>query len=95
MEILKKHHNALLSRTELQVDLPFEKATPSVADVRKMIASHMKSAEDVIVIDRIATIFGHRKALVSASIYDSKESLDKIAKKPKKKKEAATPTPAK
>ena len=89
MEILHKVHNVLLSRTELQIDLPYQVTTPSVADVRKQIADKMKVGEDVVVVNKIGNRFGHKHAVVTACIYDSKEMHDKIEPKPKVKKEAA------
>lgn len=97
MEILHKFHNALLSRTELQLDLPYQNATPSTAEVKKMVADKLKASEDLVVIKKIANIFGTKKALVAAYIYDSKESFDKFEPKPKAKKAqevTASPAPA-
>ena len=99
MEILNKTYNQLLSRVEVQFDLSFPAATPSLADVKKLVAEKMKTAEELVVVQKIATQFGLRKAKVSAYIYDSKEAHDKIEPKPKVKKEAVVapvaPTPAK
>lgn len=89
MEVINKKHNQILSRTHVEVDLPFPAATPSMADVKKTVAHLTKSSEDVIVVKKIATKFGEKKALVTAYVYDSKEAMDMVEPKPKKKKEAA------
>ena len=94
MEILHKFHNALLSRTELQLDLPYKSATPSSIDVRKTVAEKLKSSEDLVVVKKIGNIFGSRKALVTAYVYDNQESLDKFEPKPKVKKVKEEAPPA-
>lgn len=87
MEILHKFHNALLSRTELQLDLLYQSATPSTSDVKKAVADKLKASEELVIIKKIANIFGKRKASVTAYVYDSKDALDRFEPKPKAKKE--------
>ncbi|MBI2546731.1 hypothetical protein HYV81_06145 [Candidatus Woesearchaeota archaeon] len=95
MEITSKKHNRLLSRTEVQVNLPYPAATPSLPDVKKTVAHLTKSAEDVIIIRRVANRYGEKSALVTAYVYDSKEAMDKIEPKPRQKKvDAKAETPA-
>ena len=93
IEIISRKHNQLLSRTEVQVNLPYPAATPSMPDVKKTVAHLTKSAEDVIIVKKIANRYGEKSALVTAYVYDSKEAMDKIEPKPKVKK-AAAPAPA-
>lgn len=86
MEVLYKFHNSLLSRTELQLELIYKNATPSLTEVKKMVSEKLKISEDVILIKKIGNIFGSGRAIVSAYVYDNKESMDKIEPKPKIKK---------
>ncbi len=94
MEILHKFYNSLLSRTELQLELKYNNATPSLSDVRKMVSDKLKSSEDVIVIKKVGNIFGSGKAIVSAYVYDNQETMAKFEPKPKVKK-VKEETPAK
>ena len=94
MEILHKFHNSLLSRVELQLELLYKNATPSLAEVKKMISDKLKVSEDVIVIKKIDNIFGSGRAIVSAYVYDNQETIAKFEPKPKVKK-VKEETPAK
>ncbi len=93
MEINLQHQkqNPLLNRTEIEAELSYEAATPSIADIKKLLASHFKTDENAIIINHVYGQFGKTKAKVIASLYKDAASLDKIekiSKKPKKAKAA-------
>jgi ribosomal protein S24E len=91
MKIIEKKENPLLSRTELLAEITFEKATPSNEEIKKQIASELKTDENLVVVKNIDTHFGSMNATVIAFVYNSKEDIEKIEPKPKEKKGAKKP----
>ena len=99
LKITNTEENKLLARKELTAELTFnEKATPSNAEVRKMIADQAKADEKTIVVNHIYTGFGEQKASVDAYIYNTVEDMKRVHPKkllPKEeKKEEAKPAEA-
>ncbi len=93
MEVTKenKKENMLLHRTELQLEVSYEGATPSNAELKKMLAQKYKVDENAISIQHIYNEFGTRKSELHAFVYTdavSKDKVEKINKKPKKQKDA-------
>jgi ribosomal protein S24E len=93
MKIIEEKENKLLKRVELTAKLGFaEKATPSNADVAKMLASATKKPEENIVVKSIYTRYGDTSADVKAYVYNSKsdkESIEPTTKAMKDKAEKA------
>ena len=110
MEIMEKRENSLLSRTEVAGVISFDGATPSRQDLVKAISEKLKVPKDMVVIRKVTTAFGSRKASFDANVYKDAAALafeqkHLIARgKPKKAgegseekeaKEAAAPAPEK
>jgi len=88
IKIDKTDEKPLLARKEIKGSMIFEgKATPSNDEVRKAIASELKVDEGVVVVKHIYTSFGSSEAEISAYVYNTKEDLEKIEPKQKKKGE--------
>lgn len=80
----------LLFRTVVKAEVLFENAkTPSNAEIKKAIASHMKSDESLVVMKKIAPQFGRSQAEVLAYVYNTKEDIVKV--EPKKQEKKAAP----
>ena len=88
MEILEKVEEPLLSRIAVKASVVFEAATPSTEEVAKQIASALKKDEKLVVVKKIATTYGEKKADIDAVVYDSEEAKNKIERKTKAMKEA-------
>jgi len=86
-KITKEKKNALFSRNEVEV-LVRRDITPSQAEARKIICEKFSCDEKLIRIKNILSRFGSKEFLISAFIYDSKESFDKIVKRTKQEIEA-------
>ncbi len=72
--------------------------TPKNADVKKALAEHYKVTEDVVTLHKIVDDYGTTTCVVHATVYDNADAFKKfavIAKKPKKKEEAAAPAKGK
>ena len=98
LTITQEKKSPLLHRRELIVEINHPGVmTPKNADVKKALADHYKVGEDVVALHKIMDNYGTTTCVVSATVYDNAEAFKKfavIAKKPKKKEEAAA-APAK
>jgi len=93
-KIITENHSILLHRTELSMEVDYDKNVPSAADSKKIIVSSKKADESLVVIKKIAPVYGQNKAIITASIYDSADALKRVEPPKKEKKTAAAPAPA-
>jgi small subunit ribosomal protein S24e len=78
-EIVQKTENPLLKRTELKFKILHEKAsTPKRAEVRSQIASVLNVPEELVIIEKIASLHGRQEASGIARVYDSRERLEAL-----------------
>jgi ribosomal protein S24E len=78
LKISNKTEEPLLSRTKLEGEIVFEKATPSAPEVSKSIAKAVGKDEKLIVVRNIYTSYGLKKAKILSYAYENKESMEKI-----------------
>ncbi|MBS3132095.1 hypothetical protein J4212_06690 [Candidatus Woesearchaeota archaeon] len=88
MKILEKEDEKMLSRTRVSAEAVFGAAVPSKNDVRAKIASLLKSQDSLVVINKIGTNFGSRKAIVDAYAYKDEKSLKSAEVIPRKVRRA-------
>jgi ribosomal protein S24E len=89
IHIIQERQNPLFGRKEVEGDLEFGGATPSLADLQKKVAEHFKVPADQVAARRIDTAFGSPHAHFEAFVYESKEGLAKSEPKKKEKKAKA------
>jgi ribosomal protein S24E len=89
LQIVEQKMNPLLSRKEIKARLTYDKATPSKDELKKQIASGMKTSADLLVIKHIYPAYGDRRAEVLFYLYDTPESVKKIEGEKKTKKKPA------
>ena len=87
LKIINKEPEPLLSRTKVEVEIEFDKATPSNEDVKAQLVKDLGKDEKLIVVKNIYTNFGLKKAKSMSYVYDDEESLKRIEPQPKKKAE--------
>jgi ribosomal protein S24E len=85
LKITEKREEELLSRTAIKAHIIFDKATPSKEEIKKALVSELKADENLLVVKDAYTSFGSSEADINAYVYTSKEEMDKIEPKPKKK----------
>jgi len=85
INILKEENKPLLSRTEINIEIEFEGATPSKEEVKKEVAKLKKKDESLVAVKEIYVKFGSRKAKSLIYIYDNKKIMDQIEPKIKVK----------
>ena len=76
VEIVEKVENPLLKRTEVKFKVDHAGApTPKRLEVRAQLATLLGVAEDLLVIDKLASTHGHQAASGIARAYSSPEQL--------------------
>jgi small subunit ribosomal protein S24e len=99
VEIAEKVENPLLRRTEIKFRVDHSGSpTPKRLDVRAQLASQLGVPEELIVIDKLASMYGRQMASGIARVYGSREWLEALEPKyllmrglPPESKEEAKP----
>ncbi len=94
LKLIEEKENKLLNRKELLLETTYTGPTPNTQEIKKAVVETLKSKDELIVINKINQIFGTRKAIIKAKLYNSSEDLKKVEvinKKPKKKIEEKKP----
>ncbi|MBI2671792.1 hypothetical protein HYX16_02565 [Candidatus Woesearchaeota archaeon] len=86
IKVVNEKEEKLLNRKDILINLDFEDKTPSREVIKKELVEKLKIDPELLKIKKIQQEFGDRKAKVFAYLYNSKESLNKIEVKNKKKK---------
>lgn len=83
LKILQDKDNQFLNRKEILAEASYLDKTPSNQEMKKELASHFKTKEDLVVIQRISQLFGKRMSKVEAKIYKDEKSLKECIKEKK------------
>jgi len=81
LDILEKTEQHLLSRTDILAEVTFEGPVPSRKDLKIKLASKLNLKDELIVIRRINTAYGFRKAKIFASVYKDEKALKMLSSK--------------
>jgi small subunit ribosomal protein S24e len=99
IQIIKDKTNSLLNRREISLRVK-DKSTPSRIEVKGKLAALLNSKPELIVIERLDTIYGKQELMGTACIYHAEERLKQlahqhlIARDAPKAKEGAEAVPA-
>lgn len=99
IQIIKDKTNSLLNRREISLRVK-DKSTPSRIEVKGKLAALLNSKPELIVIERLDTIYGKQELMGTACIYQAEERLKQlahqhlIARDAPKAKEGAEAAPA-
>ncbi|MAH01857.1 hypothetical protein CMO87_01325 [Candidatus Woesearchaeota archaeon] len=85
LKIINKKEEPLLSRTKVEAEMVFEKATPSREETKSKLCNILGKDEKLIVVKGIYNEFGLKKAKNLSYVYENEESLKKIEVETKKK----------
>ena len=86
LKILSKKEEPLLSRTIVEAEVSFDKATPSKSEIKNALAKSLGRDEKLIVVKGIYTGYGVRKARNVSYAYENEEVMKSIEPKPKEPK---------
>ena len=89
LKILSKKEEPLLSRTIVEIEVSFDKSTPSKSEIKNALAKSLGRDEKLIVVKGIYSGYGVRKAKNVSYAYENEEIMKSIEPKPKAGKEAA------
>jgi small subunit ribosomal protein S24e len=79
VEIVQKTENPLFQRTEIKFRVDHAGGpTPTRRDVRAQLAAQLGVSEDLIIIEKMASLFGRQQASGIARVYSSRELLEKL-----------------
>jgi small subunit ribosomal protein S24e len=83
VKIVSQKQNPMLKRKEVNFEVEHEQAgsTPSRPEIRKAVASALKTDENVVLIRKFKTKTGTRKAVGMANVYDNIEQAKLIEPK--------------
>ena len=87
LKVTQKKNEPQLSRIRIDFEISFDKATPSINDVRDVLSTQLAKDKNLVVVKRIYTEFGLRKAKGIAYLYENEEILKRFEAKKEKKKE--------
>ncbi len=87
LNISHKKENPLLNRMEIDSEVVYDAVTPNYNELLDSLSSKLNKPRELIVIKKVKTLFGEKKADVLAYLYHDAESLTKIEPKKKEKKE--------
>lgn len=85
LELLKQVDAPLLARKRVSLMASFDGKTPSNDEVKKEIASLLKTKEELVAIRHIYQRYGQSNAKIIAHVYDKVEDLKAIEEIKKKK----------
>jgi small subunit ribosomal protein S24e len=82
IEISEKVENPLLQRTEIKFVVDHSHGpTPKRLDVRAQLAGQLGVPEEVIVVDKLASMYGRQVASGIARVYNSRQALEDLEPK--------------
>jgi len=88
-KITDKKEEPLLSRTRVEAEVSFDKATPSKSDIKKALVKELGKDEKLIVVKKVFTGYGVRKAKSVSYAYENEKAMSAIELKAKEKEGAA------
>lgn len=78
LKIINKKEDPLLSRTKVEIEITFDKATPSKAEIKSKLSKDLGKEEKLIVVKGIYMEYGLKKAKNLSYVYESEEALKRI-----------------
>jgi small subunit ribosomal protein S24e len=82
IEISEKVENPLLQRTEIKFKVDHSNGpTPKRLDVRAQLAGQLGVPEEVVIIDKLASMYGRQVASGIARVYSSRQGLEELEPK--------------
>ncbi len=86
LKIISKKEEPLLSRTRVEAELVFEKATPSNEEIKNKMAQSLGKDEKLVAVKNVHTSYGLKKAKITSYIYEDEKLKEKTERKIKKEK---------
>lgn len=84
LKIREEKDSAILYRKEVVADVDFDDKTPSREKLRDKLSSLMKVPVETVIVKKVDSVFGEKKAVVFANVYKNAEDIPKIESKSKR-----------
>ncbi len=81
IEVIQDRKNPLLNRRELDLTIHYESSTPKREDVRKALSEKYGVEVERIIIEKMESLFGTKKARAHVHIYDTIEDAKRYERK--------------
>jgi len=81
MEVKSDFENKLLGRREVKLTIENAEATITRVEAKSHVVKKFDAEEELVIIENVGSRYGNANVTVTASIYDDKETLDKVAAK--------------
>jgi len=81
MKVKSDFENKLLGRREVSIVVENSDSTITRVEAKAQVVKKFEAEEDLVIIELIKSHYGNGDVLVKASIYDNKETLEKVAAK--------------
>ena len=78
IKITSERDNALLERREVEFVVSYEKTAPPRTEVTAKLAAKLNAKDDLVVVERIKTQFGHRQLQGRAKVYRDPAHLQAV-----------------
>ncbi len=78
IQIIKDKTNPILKRREISLKVK-DKVTPGRVEVKSKLAAMLNSKSELIVIERLGTVYGKQELAGTACIYQTEERLKQLA----------------
>ncbi len=92
IRVTEKKESPLLSRTEVTAEMLYSRAPPEKEELKPKLATALSAKENLVVIRKIHTRYGDKKAVISFYIYNNEKDMEEIEPKQKAKKKEKEPS---
>ncbi len=78
IKVLEEKNNPLLLRREVKFSVTHNLGTPSRDEIKGKIAAYMNSKAELVIIERMHSVFGLRETRGYAKIYETAERMKSV-----------------
>lgn len=81
IDIVNQKENKPINRKELEVLVIYPEAPPSRLVVKKEVSKKVNAEDKLVVVKKMANVFGNRKIICNVNVYADEKTLDKYEPK--------------
>ncbi len=78
VKITEQKDNPLLSRKEIKAEVEFDSKVPSREEIRGELSRLAKTDKENMIIIKVNSTFGQKKAIALANVYPNKADIKKV-----------------
>ncbi|MCD6547674.1 MAG: hypothetical protein J7K22_03935 [Nanoarchaeota archaeon] len=81
IKIISETENKVIPRKELNIEVDYEQAPPKRIEVRDALAEQLKKEKNLVIVKKLANVFGQRKMFGNVNVYEKDEDVKKYEPK--------------